>query len=221
MAPRKAKKKQTEHVEEHVEEHAPTVVEQEEPKDKPNLEDAIADFYEATKLFYDEGDPQYRNREKKRLLLATFCNDYGMGIKPEDVTRRFKSQRTEYVKLKRTKKARSGSGRVSLTSLQRWKLERFQFLDPYCIDYLPQDLRSVHVTVGKEDETEVVEDEQVAGTSTGGVTPCGSFAIGSGKGHKKRPSPGPNPTDPKKKGPTTSSLPDILAKLLDESTREK
>ncbi|CAH1268942.1 Hypp4036 [Branchiostoma lanceolatum] len=169
MAPRKTKKKQTEHVEKHVEEHAAAAVELEEPKEKPNLEDAIADFYEANKLFYDKGDPEYRNREEKRILLSTFCNDYGMGIKPEDITRRFKSQRTEYVKLKRTKRARSGSGRVSLTSLQRWKLERFQFPDPYCIDHVPKDLGSVPVTVDEGDENEVDDDGQVAGTSTDGV----------------------------------------------------
>ncbi|CAH1253337.1 Hypp1149 [Branchiostoma lanceolatum] len=138
----------------------------------------------------------------------------------EDITRRFEYQRTEYMKLKRMKRERSGSGRVSLTSLQRWKLERFQFLDPYCIDHLPEDLGSVPVTVDEGDENEVANDEQVAGTSTGGVTPCGSFAIGSGSGRQKRVSPS-IPTDQKKKGPTTSSLSYIPAKFLDESNREK
>ncbi|CAH1268940.1 Hypp4035 [Branchiostoma lanceolatum] len=128
-------------------------------------------------------------------------------ILAEDITRRFKSQRTEYVKLKRTKRARSGSGRVSLTSLQRWKLERFQFLDPYCIDHVPQDLGSVPVTVDEGDENEVDDDGQVPEHPQ-----TGCFAIGSESGRQKRPSPS-IPTDPKKEGPTTSSLSDILAKF--------
>ena len=56
----------------------------------------------------------------------------------------FKSHRTEYVKLKKMKN-KSWSGKVSLTSLQQWKLERYQFLDPYCTTRVPQDLGWVSI----------------------------------------------------------------------------
>ncbi|XP_035680008.1 uncharacterized protein LOC118418270 [Branchiostoma floridae] len=185
------------------EEHDGTKEEAQETQGKPNnLEYAIADFYESNKLFYDKGDPDYRNREKKRLLLQQFCSSLGMGTKPEDITRSFKSQRTEYVKLKRTNKAKSGSGKVSLTSLQRWKLERFQFLDPYCMDHLPEDLGS--------DDDGSEDGDQVPGTSTGGETPCGS------SGQKRN-----NPANKKKKSTTSSSVSDILEKFLQASEKEK
>eukprot|EP00058_Branchiostoma_floridae_P002214 XP_002587702.1 hypothetical protein BRAFLDRAFT_94605 [Branchiostoma floridae] len=57
------------------EEHDGTEEEAQETQGKPNnLEYAIADFYDSNKLFYDKGDPDYRNREKKRLLLQQFCS---------------------------------------------------------------------------------------------------------------------------------------------------
>ena len=46
---------------------------------KSKLEEAIADFYQANPLFYDKGNPDYKNKDKKRALLEIFCKMLGMG----------------------------------------------------------------------------------------------------------------------------------------------
>ncbi|XP_078585467.1 uncharacterized protein LOC144867428 [Branchiostoma floridae x Branchiostoma japonicum] len=184
------------------------------------VEDAIADFYEANPLFYDKGDPEYKNKEKKAILLEKFSNLLGMGIKPEDIARKFKSHRTEYVRLKRIKKGKYGL----LTSLQRWKLERYQFLDPFCISRT-EDTGSVGNADGAEEglEEEAEDDgETVAGTSTGGTTSGGYAAVGP-KSEKRPYLNGNTITSIKKRAATPSSMSDILANLksLHDSDQEK
>ncbi|XP_035660669.1 uncharacterized protein LOC118405332 [Branchiostoma floridae] len=231
MAPRKKGRKggQTKVPEECASVHEEVVEEDddlEKEEDEPaeptyKVEDAIADFFEANPLFYDKGHPDFKNKQKKNALMEKFSKTSGLGIKLEDIARKFKSHRTEYVRLKRLKKGKSGSGKVLLTSLQRWKLERYQFLDPFCVSKLPEDLGSIFNTENSEEgiEEEAEEDGNVvAGTSTGGTTPCGSHAIGS-KG-VKRPNSSDNPNS-KKKAVTTSSLSDVLAKFLHDTEKEK
>ena len=46
---------------------------------KTTLDDAIAEFYEAHPLFYDKGNPDYKNKQKKTELLETFCRTLGTG----------------------------------------------------------------------------------------------------------------------------------------------
>jgi len=55
-------------------------------------------------------------------MCASFCL-----LAAAQILRRFKSLRTDYGKLK--KLGKSGSGAKKLTSLQRWKLARFSFLE--------------------------------------------------------------------------------------------
>ncbi|KAI8502378.1 hypothetical protein Bbelb_199660 [Branchiostoma belcheri] len=122
----------------------------------------------------------------------------GDEVDAEDITRRFKSHRTEYVRLKRLKRGKSG-----VVSHQPTTLETAAVPNP---------------DEGEEvDDEEVEGDGEVAGTLTGGTTPCGSSAIGS---VGTRPCPDGR-TPIKKKPATTPSISDVLASFLHDIDKEK
>jgi len=65
------------------------------------------------------------------------------------VKTRFRSLRTDFVRLKRELKllkSKSGVGAKKLTALQRWKLQRFNFLSAHCRPTkLPEELGRVSI----------------------------------------------------------------------------
>ena len=55
-------------------------------------------------------------------------------VAAKDIWKRFTSIRTHYGKLKNIKvSTKSGQATRKLTTLQQWKLQRFQFLDAYIL----------------------------------------------------------------------------------------
>ncbi|XP_041355768.1 uncharacterized protein LOC121373293 [Gigantopelta aegis] len=134
----------------------------------------------------------------------------------KDIETKFRSHRTEYGKLKnRLKKRKSGGGKLVLTSLQKWKLRQYTFLDHFLSKQLEEDLGTIQGSeMDDYDDGVDIEDaadKYVAETSAGGPTPYGSVAIG-GSGEKQKKL---------KKSPASSSVAEILSKFLTSSEQEK
>ncbi|KAI8493813.1 hypothetical protein Bbelb_281600 [Branchiostoma belcheri] len=177
---------------------------------KHNLEDAIADFYEANPLFFKIRVSQTTKSRRKResSCMEQFCRTSGMGTKPEDIARRFKSHRTEYVRLKRLKIGKSGAEKVSHqpTTLETAALS------------VPRPLlcnqTSRRPGIGSKSRRGEEVDDEEAGRPPVALPLSGPL----GRGRV----PCPNGRTPIKKKPaTTPSISDVLARFLHGSDKEK
>ena len=90
-------------------------------------EDFLVDWFRDRPFFYNQRDPDFKNRQKKDRLLAEVGAK--LGLSGPDVGRWFKSMRNVYGKWLRHGK--SGQADESLTPRQQWTLKSFKFLDEH------------------------------------------------------------------------------------------
>ena len=90
-------------------------------------EDRLVDWFRDRPFFYNQRDPEFKNRQKKDRLLAEVGAE--LGLSGPDVGHWFKSMRNVYGKWLRHGK--SGQADESLTPRQQWTLKSFKFLDEH------------------------------------------------------------------------------------------
>ncbi|XP_041479555.1 uncharacterized protein LOC121427283 [Lytechinus variegatus] len=98
----------------------------------PEQMQEIAEFYEGHPMYYDVGHENHKNTKLKDWTLDKFSEQIGLSV--QAIQRHFTSCRTEHFKLKnRPKSGKSGSWAAPLTSLQKFKLKAYEFLDAHHI----------------------------------------------------------------------------------------
>ena len=94
------------------------------------MEGEIVEWLQANPLLYDRGHTDYKSRHKKDRVMEEEAKR--LGVTKDQLSRWIHTKRTRYGKL--TKKIeKSGSGRVPLTDLDRWILDKFSFMSAHIV----------------------------------------------------------------------------------------
>ncbi|WAR08080.1 hypothetical protein MAR_018038 [Mya arenaria] len=120
-------------------------------------------------MYYDVGHENYKNTKLKEWTLDKFSEQTELSV--QAIQRHFTSCRTEHFKLKnRPKSSKSGSGAAPLTSLQKFKLNAYEFLDAH---HVSRTLKSTCGRLAGEDEDSASELEYAAASESEPATSQG------------------------------------------------
>ena len=94
------------------------------------IEGEIVEWLQANPLLYDRGHADYKSRHKKDRVMEEEARR--LNVTKEQLARWIHTKRTRYGKLTK-KMEKSGAGRVPITDLDRWILDKFAFMGAHIV----------------------------------------------------------------------------------------